>query len=116
MSPDAGQTWVGDRVVSASQKNIPPEKRNMSMIFQSYAIWLHKTVFENVAFGLELRNTPKDQLRARVNRVLEIVHWVNWVLKKQAFDLPRLSQTATVGKSHRAVALSRATWSEGFGL
>lgn len=74
MSPDGGQILVGDRLVSSLRKTVPPEKRNMSMIFQSYAIWPHKTVFENVAFGLELRHVGREQLRARVNRALEIVH------------------------------------------
>jgi iron(III) transport system ATP-binding protein len=74
MSPDEGQILVGDRMVSSAKKTIPPEKRNMSMIFQSYAIWPHKTVFENVAFGLELRRVSKEQLRARVSRALEIAH------------------------------------------
>lgn len=72
--PDEGRILVGDRIVSSPQKTVPPEKRNMSMIFQSYAIWPHKTVFENVAFGLELRHVGREQLRARVNRALEVVH------------------------------------------
>ncbi|OKH25087.1 ABC transporter ATP-binding protein [Chroogloeocystis siderophila] len=72
--PDEGRIFVGDRIVSSPQKTVPPEKRNMSMIFQSYAIWPHKTVFENVAFGLELRHVGREQLRSRVNRALEIVH------------------------------------------
>ncbi len=74
LTPDEGQILVDGQVVSSRQKTIPPERRNMSMIFQSYAIWPHKTVFENVAFGLQLRRVGKEELRTRVMRALEITH------------------------------------------
>ena len=99
ISPDEGQILVGDRLVSSPQKTIPPERRNMSMIFQSYAIWPHKTVFENVAFGLELRNVSREQLRIRVNRALEIVH-----LGKLASRYP----AELSGGQQQRVALARA--------
>jgi len=99
MSPDEGQILVGDRLVSSAKKTLPPEKRNMSMIFQSYAIWPHKTVFENVAFGLELRKVSKEQLRSRVQRALEIVH-----LGKLASRYP----SELSGGQQQRVALARA--------
>ncbi|MCU0535315.1 MAG: ABC transporter ATP-binding protein [Hydrococcus sp. Prado102] len=99
MSPDDGQIFVGDRMVSSARKTVPPEKRNMSMIFQSYAIWPHKTVFENVAFGLELRSVSKEQLRSRVHRALEIVH-----LGKLANRYP----SELSGGQQQRVALARA--------
>jgi iron(III) transport system ATP-binding protein len=74
VSPDFGQILVDGRVVSERQKTIPPEKRNMSMIFQSYAIWPHKTIFENVAFGLQLRKIRKDELQRRVRQALELTY------------------------------------------
>jgi iron(III) transport system ATP-binding protein len=74
LTPDKGQILVDGQVVSSPQKTIPPERRNMSMIFQSYAIWPHKTVFENVAFGLQLRRVGREALRARVMRALEITY------------------------------------------
>ena len=54
----AGEIAVGDRVVSSPVRTLPPGARNMSMIFQSYALWPHMTVAENVAYGLTLRNPP----------------------------------------------------------
>jgi iron(III) transport system ATP-binding protein len=74
LTPDEGQILVDGQVVSSPQKTIPPERRNMSMIFQSYAIWPHKTVFENVAFGLQLRRVGREELRTRVMRALEVTY------------------------------------------
>ena len=74
ISPDEGTIIVDDRLVSAAKNSLPPEKRNMSMIFQSYAIWPHLTVFENVAFGLRLRKVSKKELSDRVNQALALVH------------------------------------------
>ncbi len=52
--PDAGEVRVGDRVVTSAERGIhlPPDKRRMGMVFQSYAIWPHMNVFENIAFPL----------------------------------------------------------------
>ena len=55
VEPTMGEIRVGDRVISTPRNSLPPERRNMSMIFQSYALWPHMTVFENVAYGLRLR-------------------------------------------------------------
>ena len=66
LAPDGGRIIVGDRVLSAPRAVIPPEQRGMAMIFQSYAVWPHKTVFDNVAFGLKLRSRPQAEIRERV--------------------------------------------------
>src|SRR5688572_32461686 len=49
--PDAGTIAVNDRLVSSPQRVTPPDSRNMGMVFQNYAVWPHKTVYENVVFG-----------------------------------------------------------------
>jgi iron(III) transport system ATP-binding protein len=74
LSPDDGQILVDSKVISSPKRTIPPEQRNMSMIFQSYAIWPHKTVFENVAFGLQLRRMTKGEIHLRVQHALEITY------------------------------------------
>jgi iron(III) transport system ATP-binding protein len=74
LTPDTGTIRVGDRVVSAPDKVVPPEERGMGMVFQNYAVWPHKTVFENVAFGLRVRGISKDDARQRVGKVLELVN------------------------------------------
>src|SRR5262244_4648257 len=55
VEPSAGEIRVGDQLISSPARTLPPERRNMSMIFQSYALWPHMTVAENVAYGLKLR-------------------------------------------------------------
>ena len=71
MAPDAGTVRVGDRVVSSARSILPPEKRNMSMIFQSYALWPHMTIAQNVAYGLRLRRLPGDEIETRIGRILD---------------------------------------------
>ncbi len=71
--PDEGEIIVGEKTISSSLSTIPPEKRNMSMIFQSYAVWPHMTVFENVAYGLRLRNVKIEEQRAKVTKILSLV-------------------------------------------
>lgn len=73
LAPDAGEIRVGGRLLSSPRSVVPPERRNMSLIFQSYAVWPHKTVRENVAFGLHVRKLPRDEIRERVARILETV-------------------------------------------
>ena len=73
--PDQGSITIGDRVIFDKDQsiNILPEKRNLGMVFQSYAIWPHKTVFENIAYPLRLRRVPRSQIRDRVKSVLEML-------------------------------------------
>ena len=66
---DRGEIYISDRKVN----DIPPERRNTAMVFQSYALFPHMTVFENVAFGLRMRKTPEEELRRRVLSVLDMV-------------------------------------------
>src|SRR6187200_607812 len=70
VEPTAGEILVGDRVVSSPQKTVPPERRNMSMIFQSYALWPHMTVAENIAYGLTIRKAPKDEIARKLDAIL----------------------------------------------
>ncbi|MBV8888958.1 MAG: ABC transporter ATP-binding protein [Alphaproteobacteria bacterium] len=77
LAPDRGHISVNDRVLSAPGSVVPPEHRGMSMIFQSYAVWPHKTVHENVAFGLKLRKRPAPEIDRRVRRMLELVRLGN---------------------------------------
>jgi iron(III) transport system ATP-binding protein len=73
LKPDAGEIRVGDRLLSSARSVVPPERRNMSLIFQSYAIWPHKTVAQNVAYGLQVRKLPRAEIDVRVRQVLDRV-------------------------------------------
>ncbi len=72
IEPSAGEIAVGDRVVSSPSRTLPPEQRNMSMIFQSYALWPHMTVMENVAYGLTLRKIDKATIAQKVRAILGV--------------------------------------------
>jgi iron(III) transport system ATP-binding protein len=71
VAPDAGTISVAGQVMSSARGVVPPEKRDMSMIFQSYALWPHLTVAENVAYGLKLRRRPRDEIERRVRAMLD---------------------------------------------
>ena len=73
--PEAGRIAVGDETfVDAARKiAIPAEQRNLGIVFQSYAVWPHMTVFENLAFPLKVRKLKRDAIRTRVRQVLELV-------------------------------------------
>jgi len=73
IAPTAGTIELDGRVISSPQSSLPPEKRQMSMIFQSYAIWPNMTVRENVAFGLKLRKMASAEMQQRVDRILDVV-------------------------------------------
>jgi iron(III) transport system ATP-binding protein len=73
ISPTRGTIDLNGKVLSSPSGSLPPEKRGMSMIFQSYAIWPHMTVAENVAFGLKLRHLPSSEIKRRVDEVLSVV-------------------------------------------
>ena len=70
VEPSAGEIAVGGRVVSSPARTLPPERRNMSMIFQSYALWPHMTVAENVAYGLKLRKLDKAAIAPSSTHIL----------------------------------------------
>ena len=74
-TPDDGNIFFGDRavVMTSRQLFLPPDKRNLGMVFQSYAIWPHMTVGENVMFPLKSRGFPRREMRQRVGKALELV-------------------------------------------
>ena len=68
-----GELYIGDRLVN----DVAPKDRDIAMVFQNYALYPHMTVFENMAFGLKLRKTPKEEIKRRVEeagRILDIAH------------------------------------------
>jgi iron(III) transport system ATP-binding protein len=66
---ESGDIYIGDRKIS----DIPPEKRGVGLVFQNYALWPHMTVSQNLAFGLQLKKMPKNQIRKKVAEGLSIV-------------------------------------------
>src|SRR3954464_3450903 len=99
IAPTAGTIELDGRVISSPQSSLPPEKRQMSMIFQSYAIWPNMTVAENVAYGLKLRKLSRAAIAEKLRRILGIVH------------LDRLSDRYPAelsGGQQQRVALARA--------
>jgi len=73
ITPSAGTIELDGKVISSPQSSLPPEKRGMSMIFQSYAIWPNMTVEENVAFGLKLQKVSAAEAKRRVDNILDVV-------------------------------------------
>ena len=72
--PSSGEILIGDRVVSSDKVFLPPDKRGIGMVFQSYAVWPHMSVRDNVAYPLKIRKLPKNEIAAQVDRALETVH------------------------------------------
>ncbi|HMM92790.1 ABC transporter ATP-binding protein [Bradyrhizobium sp.] len=70
LEPSDGEIHVGDRLVSSKARTLPPEQRNMSMIFQSYALWPHMTVTENIVYGLRLRKMDRDTIAKKLAAIL----------------------------------------------
>ena len=77
----SGNIYIGDKLVSSSENKtfIPPEKRDIGMVFQSYAVWPHMSVFDNVAYPLKIKKKSKEQIRTRVEEVLEMVHLTPYI-------------------------------------
>src|SRR5688572_32033247 len=73
-APDEGAIRVGAVTLSTPSAVTPPERRGMGMVFQNYAVWPHRTVYQNVAFGLDVRRVPRAETRTRVARILELVN------------------------------------------
>jgi len=73
--PSSGVIRLGGQTMysSVERRNVPSEKRGLSMVFQSYAIWPHMTVAENVAYGLNVRRLPRAEIEQTVRRVLDMV-------------------------------------------
>ena len=96
-----GRISIGDRVVSdaAAGLFVPPDQRQLGMVFQSYAIWPHMTVFDNVAYPLRIRRRPRSEIRNRVQAALQLV-------EMEAFaDRPA---PALSGGQQQRVAIARA--------
>ena len=72
--PTSGEVYIGEQLVSGEGTFLPPEKRDIGMVFQSYAVWPHMNVFDNVAYPLRIKKRAKPEIRERVERVLGIVH------------------------------------------
>jgi iron(III) transport system ATP-binding protein len=70
LEPSDGEIHVGERLVSSRARTLPPEQRNMSMIFQSYALWPHMTVTENIVYGLRLRKMDRDTIARKLAAIL----------------------------------------------
>ena len=100
-TPSGGSIRLnGETVYSAAERrNVPAEKRGVSMVFQSYAIWPHMTVFDNVAYGLRVRKLPQAEMRQNVQRVLDLV-------QMQAFADRPASKLS--GGQQQRVAVARA--------
>jgi iron(III) transport system ATP-binding protein len=99
--PDGGEIWIGDKLVFSSERqlSLPPEKRDIGMVFQSYAIWPHMTVAENVAYPLISKKVQKKEIEKRVDEILELVG----LSKMKNRPTPNLS-----GGQQQRVALARA--------
>ena len=96
-----GEIYIGEQCVSSSVKNkfVPPEKRDIGMVFQSYAVWPHMTVLDNVGYPLKIQKVAKEERTKRVKEMLALVH-----LDEYAVRYPlQLS-----GGQQQRVALARA--------
>jgi iron(III) transport system ATP-binding protein len=71
--PTAGRIFIGDEVVSTPERQVPPERRRIGIVFQSYALWPHMTVAENVAYGLNVAGVKDPERMARVTAALSLV-------------------------------------------
>jgi iron(III) transport system ATP-binding protein len=98
---DSGAIEIAGRTVfdRAAGVNLKPEQRDLGVVFQSYAVWPHMTVADNVGFPLKVRRHPKAEIAARTNRILDLVGLAN------AKDKPA---TALSGGQQQRVALARA--------
>ncbi len=99
LEPDAGEIRVAGRTISAPGAVVPPERRNMGMIFQSYAVWPHMTVRENVGYGLKMQKVPAAERDRRVDAMLRATKLTDYAQRYPA----ELS-----GGQQQRVALARA--------
>jgi iron(III) transport system ATP-binding protein len=101
--PSSGEIHIDGQVVSSAKVFVPPEKRGIGMVFQSYAVWPHMTVFDNVAYPLRIARLSKGEIKKKVEAILQTVH-----LSQYAKRIP--SQLS--GGQQQRVALGRALVSE----
>jgi len=90
-----GTIQIGDRVVN----DLPPKDRDIAMVFQNYALYPHMTVEQNLAFGLQLRKTPKDEIKRRVDEAAQMLGLEQYLKRKPA---------ALSGGQRQRVAMGRA--------
>ena len=104
-TPDEGEIRIGDTTVLSTRKNlyVPTENRGLGMVFQTYAIWPHMNVFNNVAYPLQNRKLPRKEIRQRVAKTLEFV---------QLEGLEQRPATRLSGGQQQRVALARALVAE----
>ncbi len=101
--PSSGEILIDDMTVSGEGVFVPPERREIGMVFQSYAVWPHMNVFENVAYPLKIRKMNKNEIRNRVEETLKIVH-----MEEYAGRMP----SELSGGQQQRVALGRALAAE----
>ena len=94
-SPDEGEIYLGGEPINA----LTPNKRDTAMVFQSYALFPHYNVFDNVAYGLRLRKVPKDEIQERVTNILKLV---------ELSDMEQRMTNQLSGGQQQRVALARA--------
>jgi len=97
-SPTAGEIRYGNTCLAAGDRNLPPEKRNMAVVFQSYALWPHLTVAQNVGYPLRIRGIPKKAYNEKVAQALATVEMTDFGHRRPA-DLS--------GGQRQRVALAR---------
>ena len=97
--PTTGSVSIGGKVVSDDRNFIPPEQRKIGMVFQSYAVWPHMSVFDNVAYPLKIEKVPSSEIEERVLDILDIVHLTKYK--------DRMPDQLSGGQQQR-VALGRA--------
>lgn len=99
--PTKGQIYIGDKLVADPKKGVfvPPKDRDIAMVFQSYALYPHMTVYDNIAFPLKLRKVPKQEMDQRVREVAEMLGLTE-LLKRKPRELS--------GGQRQRVALGRA--------
>jgi len=102
-SATRGEIRIGDAVMVRDGREVPPEKRGVNMVFQSYAVWPHMTVFDNVAYGLRVAGLPRAEVERRANEALRLV----------GLDgLERRYGTELSGGQQQRVAVARAVVTE----
>jgi iron(III) transport system ATP-binding protein len=103
--PTAGRIRIGERTVTAIEDGIlvPPEKRQIGMVFQSYAVWPHMSVFDNVAYPLRAMGTPRSAIKPRVDEALQLV---------QLGPLAERYSSQLSGGQQQRVALARSLVAE----
>jgi iron(III) transport system ATP-binding protein len=104
-TPDSGEIIIGDEIVWSGKDgiNIPTEKRGLAMVFQTYAIWPHMNVYNNVAYPLQIQKIPKEEIRKKVEKTLRFV-------KLEGFE--KRPATNISGGQQQRVALARALVAE----